>query len=131
MPTRIAGLSLAESIGRAKFLLDRVGLSGRLGHRPNELSGGELQRVAVARALVNIPSLVLADEPSGNLDRRNSEVLHELIWSLAREQHCTFIIVTHDLALARAADRVFLLEDGVIGVIDMEKIGEHVILQNE
>ena len=130
MPALIAGKKVREATERARYLLDRVGLSGRLAHRPNELSGGELQRVAVARALINNPSIVLADEPSGNLDHRNSEMLHELIWTLAHEHHCTFVIVTHDLPLAKRADRTFLLDDGVTHEIDMEKYREHIIFKN-
>ncbi len=131
MPSRIAGSPLAESVERARYLLERVGLSERLTHRPNELSGGELQRVAVARALINGPSMVLADEPSGNLDHRNSEVLHDLIWNLAREHRCAFVIVTHDLVLAQKADRTFLLEDGVMQEIDMADYREHIIFKNK
>ena len=130
MPARIARLPLGASIERAQYLLGRVGLSQRLDHRPNELSGGELQRVAVARALINEPSIVLADEPSGNLDHKNSEVLHDLIWQLAREQGCTFVIATHDTRLAQRADRLMLLEDGVTQEIDMEKYRQHIILNS-
>ncbi len=129
MPSRIAGSPLAASTERARYLLDRVGLSQRLTHRPSELSGGELQRVAVARALINEPSMVLADEPSGNLDHRNSEVLHDMICTLAHEQQCTFVIVTHDLSLAQRADRMLLLEDGVTQEIDRENYRERIILK--
>lgn len=124
MPSRIAGKNGAETRERAGYLLNRVGLSERLQHRPGELSGGELQRVAVARALMNAPALVFADEPSGNLDYRNSEVLHELIWDLAREQKCTFVIVTHDLGLAEKADRIVLLHQGLAETVDFQKMSE-------
>ncbi len=130
IPSRIAGRIGAETRERAKFLLDRVGLSERLLHRPGELSGGELQRVAVARALMNNPSMVFADEPSGNLDYYNSEILHELIWNLAREQKCSFVIVTHDLALAEKADRVVLLHDGKAEPVAYEKIRERLFHKN-
>ena len=118
MPAMISGNNKKTSAERAKYLLDRVGLSERLNHRPGELSGGELQRVAVARALINEPSLVLADEPSGNLDQENSEMLHDLIWGLAREDNLTFVIVTHDMSLAERADRILHLTDGVMEEID-------------
>jgi lipoprotein-releasing system ATP-binding protein len=130
MPARISGKSGGESRERAMYLLERVGLSKRLQHRPGELSGGELQRVAVARALMNEPALVLADEPSGNLDHRNSEMLHELIWSLAREQKCTFVIVTHDLLLAEKADRIVQLHDGIAETVDFKKITERIFYKN-
>jgi len=130
MPARIAGRNGNETRSRAESLLGRVGLSSRLKHRPGELSGGELQRVAVARALMNEPSLVLADEPSGNLDRRNSQVLHELIWNLAREHNCTFVIVTHDLALAERADRIVLLNDGITEPVDFKEISERIFYKN-
>lgn len=118
MPAMISGNHNKTSINRAKYLLDRVGLSERLTHRPGELSGGELQRVAVARSLINEPSLILADEPSGNLDIENSEMLHDLIWGLARENNLTFVIVTHDMTLAKRADRILHLNDGIMEEMD-------------
>jgi len=124
MPGLIDGKRLAECAERAEYLLGRVGLSDRLNHRPGELSGGELQRVAVARALINKPAIVLADEPSGNLDHRNSEILHTLIWNLAKENDYTFVIVTHDIPLAKKADRVMLLKDGLIEEIKIELFDE-------
>lgn len=130
MPARIAGRSGPDVRERAEYLLGRVGLSKRLGHRPGELSGGELQRVAVARALMNEPALVLADEPSGNLDHRNSLMLHELILDLAREHSCTFVIVTHDLSLAGKADRVVHLRDGFAMEGDVKKIAEQLLLKD-
>ncbi len=125
MPAMIAGRPQSESRERAEYLLERVGLSERLWHRPGELSGGELQRVAVARALINDPAVVMADEPSGNLDHKNSEKLHNLIWSLAREQNSSFIIVTHDMHLAQKADRVLHLHEGVVSEVDSKKIHEY------
>ncbi|MBC8180601.1 ABC transporter ATP-binding protein [candidate division KSB1 bacterium] len=97
---------------RAEELLDEVGLGNRLHHRPNELSGGEQQRVAVARALINSPRLVLADEPSGNLDRRSATALHELFWKLNKNKNQTIVLVTHNMELADNADRVIELFDG-------------------
>jgi lipoprotein-releasing system ATP-binding protein len=114
MPSLIARRNGGEVINRAKQLLTEVGLSQRFSHRPGELSGGEQQRVAVARALMNAPRLVLADEPSGNLDLRASESLHQLLWNLSRRDGRTFIIVTHNLELAKKADRVIELFDGRI-----------------
>jgi predicted ABC-type transport system involved in lysophospholipase L1 biosynthesis ATPase subunit len=95
-------------------VLDRVGLGGRLGHKPRQLSGGEQQRVAVARAIVHDPQVVLADEPSGNLDHRNSTRLHELLFALARERRAGFVVVTHNRELAAETDRCLLLEDGLL-----------------
>ena len=128
MPALIGGGQMHEVTDRATSLLDRVGLAERGSHRPTELSGGELQRVAVARALMNEPTLVLADEPSGNLDHRNSMMLHDLIWELAREHGCAFVIVTHDPALARRADRILMLDDGVLRQIDGETFGEQIVV---
>ena len=112
MPLLIAGESHARSRERARESLSAVGLSERWEHRPSELSGGEAQRVAVARALVSEPELVLADEPSGNLDPGAAQHLQDLIVSLAREKHQTFVIVTHNDRLASLADRVLTLESG-------------------
>ena len=112
MPLRIAGVEPAEARRRARSALESVGLPDRWEHRPSELSGGEAQRVAVARALVSKPELVLADEPSGNLDPAAAARLHELMASLARAQHQTFIVVTHNDRLASLAHRVLILEGG-------------------
>lgn len=113
MPCLIAGTDVAAAKTVALEMLTSVGLENRLGHRPNELSGGEQQRVAVARALANKPAIVFADEPSGNLDYRHSRQLNDLLWSLARAKAVTFVIATHDRALALRADREIRLENGV------------------
>lgn len=112
IPMRIAGWDVAAATKRAAELLDRVGLAGRTSHRPGELSGGEQQRTAVARALALDPAIVLADEPSGNLDHANAERLHTLFAELSRDLEIAMVIATHNRALAQRADRVLLLEDG-------------------
>jgi len=112
MPMRIGGMPVAEARSRAAELLARVGLTARMEHRPSELSGGEQQRTAVARALAVDPSVVLADEPTGNLDHRNGERLHEVFAQLARDLEIGMVVVTHNRALAARADRALLLEDG-------------------
>lgn len=112
MPLRIAGTAVKEARGRAEELLSRVGLSGRMHHRPSELSGGEQQRTAVARALATDPALILADEPSGNLDHTNAELLHELFAELVRDMEIGMVVVTHNRSLAARAHRVLLLESG-------------------
>jgi lipoprotein-releasing system ATP-binding protein len=122
IPGMIAGRRESEVRRDARELLDRVGLIEREGHRPGQLSGGEQQRVAVARALINRPRLVLADEPSGNLDRQSSEVLKDLIFSLSRNEGETFVIVTHDERLASRADQVMLLDDGALTRVSRDHI---------
>lgn len=112
MPLRIAGRPVAEARHRAEALLERVRLSHRRHHRPAELSGGEQQRTAVARALAMQPMLLLADEPSGNLDHHHAESLHDLFAELAREMRLGLVVVTHNRALAARADRILLLENG-------------------
>ena len=114
MPLRIARLPLAEARGRATQLLERVGLAGRLGHRPAMMSGGEQQRVAIARALVARPSLLLADEPTGDLDEPTADALHQLIREMHREHGLTSVIATHNARLAAVCDRVLRLADGVL-----------------
>ena len=114
MPLRIAGVEPGEARRRACEALEAVGLRERWLHGPAELSGGEAQRVAVARALVSKPELVLADEPSGNLDPAASKALHDLMATLAGEQHQTFVVVTHNERLAARAHQVLRLEDGVL-----------------
>jgi lipoprotein-releasing system ATP-binding protein len=114
LPLMIQGRSVPESKTAAEDLLNSVGLFKRRRHLPSELSGGESQRVAVARALVGRPRLVLADEPSGNLDAEHSRELHDLIWKLAGGLKQTFVIATHDQTLAARADRIIRMEDGRI-----------------
>ena len=114
IPAFIAGTSRREAETRAHELLDMMGLSGREGHKPNELSGGEKQRVAVARALINRPDVVLADEPSGSLDTHNKEELYRLFFDLRKQLGQTFVIVTHDEGLAQMTDGPIHIVDGVI-----------------
>jgi len=114
MPLLISGMSLDEAREPAQRLLASVGLEKRVDHLPTELSGGEAQRVAVARALIAYPKIVLADEPSGNLDAGRSAELHGLIWELARSRSQTFVIATHDVELSKRADRVVRMADGYI-----------------
>lgn len=114
IPALIAKEKPAVAEKRAKEMLDFLRLSDRMAHKPAELSGGEKQRVAVARALINNPAVILADEPSGSLDTRNKEELHALFFELRTEMKQTFVIVTHDEQLASSADRVIHIRDGVV-----------------
>ncbi len=114
IPAYIAGKGKSEAEARASELLGFLGLSDRLEHKPSELSGGEQQRVAVARALVNNPSVILADEPSGNLDSENKNELHKLFFKLRDNFGQTIIIVTHDRQLANMSDRILQIKDGMI-----------------
>ncbi|MFZ7255382.1 lipoprotein-releasing ABC transporter ATP-binding protein LolD [Avibacterium avium] len=114
MPMLIGKQNRSESQDRAEKMLQAVGLAHRIKHRPSALSGGERQRVAIARALVNNPALVLADEPTGNLDRKTTESIFELILKLNQEQKIAFLLVTHDLQLAEKLSRRMVMQDGVL-----------------
>lgn len=114
MPAFINGTSKSDATKRAKELLSKLGLADRIHHKPSELSGGEQQRVAVARALMNQPKVVFADEPSGNLDSENAQELHELFFALREEFGQSFVIVTHNQELAQMADRTITMSDGKI-----------------
>ncbi|MDF1695987.1 MAG: ABC transporter ATP-binding protein [Saprospiraceae bacterium] len=114
IPAFIAGEPKQKSLNRAKELLDYLGLAERISHKPTELSGGEQQRVAVARALMNEPNVVFADEPTGNLDKATSNDLHNLLLRLRDEMNQTFVIVTHNEELANLSDRTITMEDGLI-----------------
>lgn len=114
IPAFIGGMGRREAQKRAEELLSFMNLADRAHHKPNELSGGEKQRVAVARALVNHPAVVMADEPSGSLDTQNKQELHQLFFDLRQQYGQTFVIVTHDEALAQLTDRTIHMRDGVI-----------------
>lgn len=121
MPALIGGTPRSQAMTHARELLDRLGLADRLRHRPAQLSGGERQRAAVARALINTPRVVLADEPSGSLDTVHRAELHRLFFDLRDSLGQTFVIVTHDLDLARQADRTITMTDGLITDITINK----------
>ncbi|MBS1616295.1 MAG: ABC transporter ATP-binding protein [Bacteroidetes bacterium] len=114
MPLWIAGKSRKAGLQSAEEMLERVGLSMRVQHKPSELSGGEAQRVAIARALINQPALLMADEPTGNLDTANAEAIHKLFLSLREELGQTIILITHNEALAARTDRTLVMRDGAI-----------------
>jgi lipoprotein-releasing system ATP-binding protein len=122
MPLRIGGRSEEAARGRAAELLARVGLSARMSHRPGELSGGEQQRTAVARALAMDPQIVLADEPSGNLDRANAENLHELLSEVVNDLEIGMVVVTHNRSLAARASKVLLLESGQLSRTAVDEV---------
>ena len=121
IPLRIGGLARVDAERRAKELLERLGLGPRMHHRPAQLSGGEQQRAAVARALAADPAVLLADEPSGNLDHANAERLHDLFGELARDMELGLVVVTHNRSLAQRAERTLLLEDGRLVETDVNE----------
>ena len=117
MPALIGGMGRAEALREAKALLDKFGLSSRIDHRPSELSGGECQRAAVARALINTPQVIFADEPSGSLDSHNREELYRLFFELRDTMGATFVIVTHDETFSARADNIVHMADGqIVGI---------------
>ncbi|HJR52319.1 MAG TPA: ABC transporter ATP-binding protein [Gemmatimonadota bacterium] len=123
LPLLIQGMEPAAADAQARAILEEVGLGHRFEHRPSALSGGEQQRVAFARALVHDPVVILADEPSGNLDRPNSERLHDLMFDLASEKGVSFVVATHDERLAERTDRLLHIEDGMLAPIQLEPLG--------
>lgn len=120
LPAYMAGMHKSDAMKKAEKLLEDVGLSHRKNHLPSELSGGERQRVAVARALVNDPSLVLADEPTGNLDPANAAMIGELLFQVAKNYGKTLLVVTHDMDLASCGETLYKLEDGVLKKMEIE-----------
>lgn len=114
LPTRISGKNEKESMDKAFQLFEELYIAHRVDHRPKELSGGEAQRVAVARALINSPKIIFADEPTGNLDSKNADALHQLFFDLRDKYNQTFVIVTHNKELAESTDRKLVMKDGMI-----------------
>ena len=114
MPLLIGGISTKEAKERATYYLEKVGLSHRINYKPSEMSGGERQRVAIARALSNKPNIILADEPTGNLDAQNASDIFDLFMDLAKNEHVAVVMVTHDNSLAQKCDLVYQMKDGVI-----------------
>ena len=114
MPALIAGISMAKARSKALSLAEQVGMMHRCEHRPSELSGGEQQRIAIARALMNDPEIIIADEPTGNLDSANTISVLQLIRSIRQERSLTLLIATHSMDVARMAERIITLRDGVI-----------------
>jgi lipoprotein-releasing system ATP-binding protein len=122
LPLRLAGVGRRLSEETAREILGRVGLAGQADRRPSEMSGGELSRAAVARALVRGPKIVLADEPTGNLDRSNADAVLKLLTELARERGAAVVLVTHDPVIARRCDKIFSLREGVLEAVDVREV---------
>ena len=114
LPTRISSQNEKDALEKAHSLFDELNISHRIHHKPKELSGGEAQRVSVARALINSPKIIFADEPTGNLDSKNADALHQLFFDLRAKYHQTFVIVTHNKELAESTDRKLVMKDGLI-----------------
>lgn len=114
LPAMINGLSKKKSFEKAKIFLDKLGLADRQNHKPNELSGGEQQRIAIARALINSPEIILADEPTGNLDSDNSKIVQDLLFSLQKELKFSLVIVTHNMEIINSANKLVMMRDGVL-----------------
>ena len=121
LPSYMAGVSKKEASKKARELLRDVGLENRASHLPSQLSGGERQRVAVARSLINSPKLILADEPTGNLDPENAKMIGDLLFSMAQKYDKTLILVTHDMNLAKKADELYTIENGKLVKVQMEE----------
>lgn len=114
MPALIGGMAMSKAKSKAMILAEQVGMSHRIEHRPSELSGGEQQRIAIARSLMNDPEIIIADEPTGNLDSANTIAVLELIRKIRQERSLTLLIATHSMDVARMAERIITLRDGVI-----------------
>ena len=114
LPTKIAGINDKDVIEKAYSIFEDLGVADRMHHKPNQISGGEAQRVAVARALINSPKIIFADEPTGNLDSKNADDLHQLFFDLRDKYNQTFVIVTHNMHLAEITDRKLVMKDGII-----------------
>lgn len=122
LPAVMAGAHKKQAVAKARAILHRVGLDSRMEHLPSEMSGGERQRAAIARALINDPAIILADEPTGNLDRNNAALIGTLLFDIVKQEHKTLVLVTHDLSLASMADRMLKINDGrLVNAMETER----------